>query len=149
MAAGPRTFVDTNILVYAHDASESAKQPIARAVLEQLWADGTGTLSMQVLQEFYVVATGKLKVPLTPAEAREVVALYGAWPVVVPGPSLILNASRLHEDGGMSFWDALIVEAARVAGAERVLTEDLRHGQVIAGVRLENPFATSDEAASG
>ncbi len=143
MAGPARTFVDTNILLYAHDASESARQPTARAVLEQLWADGTGTLSTQVLQEFYVVATGKLKVPLRPAEAREIIGLYSAWPVVVLGPALILNASRLHEDGGISFWDALIIEAASVAGAERLLTEDLQHGQLIAGIRIENPFAAN------
>lgn len=143
MANAGRTFVDTNVLVYAHDATEAVRQPMARAALEQLWADGTGTLSTQVLQEFYVVATRKLEVPLSPAEAREVIELYAAWPVVVLGPTLILNASRLHEGGGIAFWDALIVEAARVAGAERLLTEDLADGAVIAGVRIENPFGDS------
>ena len=136
--------MDTNVLVYAHDASETVRQPIARQVLEQLWGDGTGTLSTQVLQEFYAVATGKLVVPLDPAEAREIVDLYSAWPIVVITPSLILNASRLHEGGGIAFWDALIVEAARLAGADRLLTEDLQHGQLLGGVRIENPFLTGD-----
>ena len=135
--------MDTNVLVYAHDASETARHPIARQVLEQLWSDGTGTLSTQVLQEFYAVATAKLVVPLDPAEAREIVDLYRAWPIVVITPSLILNASRLHEEGGIAFWDALIVEAARLAGADRLLTEDLQHGQLLGGVRIENPFLTS------
>ena len=144
MVSAGRAFVDTNVLVYAHDASETVRQPIARQVLEQLWGDGTGTLSTQVLQEFYAVATAKLVVPLEPAEAREIVDLYSAWPIVVITPSLILNASRLHERGGIAFWDALIVEAARLAGADRLLTEDLQHGQLLGGVRIENPFLTSD-----
>jgi predicted nucleic acid-binding protein len=135
--------VDTNVLVYAHDASETVRQPIARLVVEQLWSDGTGSLSTQVLQEFYAVATAKLVVPMDPAEAREIVDLYSAWPIVVITPSLILNASRLHEGGGIAFWDALIVEAARLAGADRLLTEDLQHGQLLGGVRIENPFLTS------
>ena len=74
-------------------------------------------------------------------EAREVVSLYTAWPVVLIEPSLILTASRLVERHKLSFWDALMVEAARTAGASRLLTEDLNHGQVIEGVRIESPFS--------
>jgi len=141
------TFVDTNVLVYAHDASEAVKQPIAQAVLEQLWTDGGGALSTQILQEFYVVATRKLQPAMTPREAREIIELYSTWPVVVIEPSLILNASLLHERNQLSFWDALMVEAARVAGAGRLLTEDLQDGQVIAGVRIENPFRQPTEGS--
>ena len=82
MTARRRTFVDTNVLLYAHDASEAEKQPIARALIEELWADGSGVLSTQVLQEFYVVATRKFRPPLGRTEAREIVALYATWPVV-------------------------------------------------------------------
>jgi len=135
-------FVDTNVLVYAHDASDAAKQPVARGVLEALWTSGEGVLSTQVLQEFYAVATRKLDPPMTPAEAREVVSLYSTWPVVLLEPSLILTASRLQEHHQLSFWDALIVEAARAIGAGRLITEDLSDGQVIEGVRIENPFGT-------
>lgn len=135
-----RTFVDTNVLLYAHDTSEAEKQPIARALLDDLWVDRTGVLSTQVLQEFYVIATRKLASPLSRAEAREIVDLYRLWPVILIEPALILNASRLEEDHQLSFWDALIIEAARVAGAERLATEDLQTGRVIAGVRIENPF---------
>jgi predicted nucleic acid-binding protein len=134
------TFVDTNILVYAHDASEAVKQPIARERLERLWADGAGTLSTQILQEFYVVATRKLASPMSPMEAREIVGLYSVWPLVIIDSPLILNASRLEEDHQLSFWDALVLEASRVAGAELLLTEDMQHGRVIEGVRIENPF---------
>lgn len=145
-------FVDTNVLVYAHDASEPAKQALAQAALGHLWSGRNGALSTQVLQEFYSVATGKLKPAMSPAEAREIVELYSAWPVVLIEPSLILTASKLQEQHQLSFWDALIVEAARVAGAVRLLTEDLNDGQEIQGVRIENPFraasgATRDESA--
>ena len=140
MAAETATFVDTNILVYAHDASEPTKQPQARAVLEELWFTGNGTLSTQVLQEFYVVATSRQRIAMSPAEAREIVALYSAWPIVTIDPAIILAATRMHERRSISFWDALIVEAARVAGADRILSEDLTTGEAIDGVRIVNPF---------
>lgn len=148
-----QTFVDTNVLVYAYNASDAAKQRAAQAALVDLWDSRTGVLSTQILQEFYSVTTGKSKPPMTPSEARDVVSLYSAWPVVLIDPSLILNASRLGEQHRLSFWDALIVEAARTAGATRLLTEDLSHGQSIEGVRVENPFGAgepgkSSEAAS-
>jgi predicted nucleic acid-binding protein len=135
------TFVDTNVLVYAYDSADTAKQRTAQSIIEELWAKGTGVLSTQVLQEFYSVATRKQKLAMTPADAREIVELYSAWPVVVLGPTLIMNASRIHEQESVSFWDALIIEAARVAGAGRILSEDFQHGSEIAGVRVENPFA--------
>ena len=75
-----------------------------------------------------------------PAEAREVMELYGSWSTVSIEPALLITASRLHERHRISWWDALIVEAARVAGAHRILTEDLQHGQVIEGVLIEDPF---------
>ena len=88
-----------------------------------------------------MIATRKLATPLSRAEAREIVDLYRLWPVILVEPALILNASRLEEDHQLSFWDALIIEAARVAGAARLVTEDLQAGRVIAGVRIENPFS--------
>ena len=97
-------------------------------------------ISTQVLQEFYVVATSPNKLGRSPSEAREIIDLYRVWPVVVLDPILILAATRLHETATISFWDALIVEAARVAGADRILSEDLAHGQVFEGIRVENPF---------
>ena len=142
MTAGGPTFVDTNVLLYAHDASENAKQPVARALLEQLWADRSGVVSTQVLQEFYVVATRKFKPPMQRAEAREIVALYATWPVVSIDVGLILDAAALEERAQLSFWDALIVEAAQRAGAVRVVSEDFQSGRQIAGIAIENPFAT-------
>jgi predicted nucleic acid-binding protein len=138
--AGQLTFVDTNVLAYAHDRSEPARQSVAQAVLEQLWVDRTGVLSTQVLQELYVVATRKLDPPMRRAAARELVALYGEWPVVQVDVALVVSASELEERHTLSFWDALIVEAARRAGATRLLTEDLQQGRRIGGVSIENPF---------
>jgi predicted nucleic acid-binding protein len=137
----PLTFVDTNVLAYAHDRSETGKQPVARAHLGMLWHDRTGALSTQVLQEFYVVATRKLAAPMHRTTARRIVTLYAAWPVVQVDVPLILAASELEERHALSFWDALIVEAARRSGATRLLTEDLQHGRVVGGVAVENPFA--------
>jgi predicted nucleic acid-binding protein len=134
------TFVDTNVLAYAHDRSETRKQAVAQARLEELWRERNGVLSTQVLQELYVVATRKLATPIPGTTARKIVALYAEWPVVQVDVPLILAASDLEERHTLSFWDALVVEAARRAGATRLLTEDLQAGRRIAGVRVENPF---------
>jgi predicted nucleic acid-binding protein len=134
------TFVDTNVLAYAHDRSEPRKQAVAQAQLEVLWRDRTGALSTQVLQELYIVATRKLQRSMHRATARSIVALYAEWPVVQIDVPLILAASELEERHALSFWDALIVEAARRSGATRLLTEDLQAGRRIGDVRIENPF---------
>ena len=147
MASAARAFVDSNVLLYAYDASETVKQPVARATLERLWGDRNGAVSTQVLAEFYNAATRKLDPPMSRAGAREIIALYTAWPVIVLEPALILAATRIEEEHQLSLWDALVIEAARVAGAERLLTEDLQHGQVIGGVRIENPFRIQALAA--
>lgn len=141
VAADVVTFVDTNVLVYAHDRSDARKQAVAQGILERLWADRTGSLSTQVLQELYVVVTNAQKTAMSPADARGLVESYAAWPVVVIEPTLILAASHLAESRQLSFWDALVIEAARVAGADRLLTEDLQDGQMFDPVRVENPFA--------
>ena len=146
MTAAGRTFVDTNVLLYAHDASETEKQPIARALLEELWADRSGVLSSQVLQEFYVVATRKFHPPMRRSEARELTVLYATWPVVLIDVGLIVDASALEERAQLSFWDALIIEAARRAGAVRLVSEDLQDGRLIAGIAIENPFAAIRQA---
>jgi predicted nucleic acid-binding protein len=141
MADDQTSFIDTNVLVYAHDRSETRKQPLAQALLDDLWRRRTGMLSTQVLQEFYVVATRKFDPPLRRAAAREIVALYSQWPTVQVDVALILAASKLEERHTLSFWDALIVEAARRAGATRLLTEDLQAGRQIGDVKIDNPFA--------
>ncbi len=140
MARDDLTFVDTNVLVYAHDTSEVLKQPVARALLDTLWTSRTGLLSTQILQEFYVVATRKFDPPMSRSAAREIVSLYGTWPVVQVDVALVLTASQLEERHKLSFWDALVVQAARVGGAAVLVTEDLQHGRRIGGVRIEDPF---------
>jgi predicted nucleic acid-binding protein len=95
---------------------------------------------MQVLQELYVVATRKLDAPMSRDQAREVISLYATWQLVGADVPLILAASELDEAHSVSFWDALIVEAARRAGAARLVTEDLQDGRDFDGVRVEDPF---------
>ena len=146
MTPGGRTFVDTNVLLYAHDASDTLKQPIARALLEELWSDRSGVLSTQVLQEFYVVATRKFDPPMHRTEARELVGLYATWSVVQVDVEMILDAAALEESAQLSFWDALIVEAARRAGAMRLVSEDLQTGRQIAGIAIVNPFGAAPQA---
>lgn len=143
MAVDGLTFVDTNVLIYAHDRSDALKQDAAQEILERLWTDGTGTLSTQVLQEVYVVATSQQKLAMSHQDARKLVEAYSAWPIVVVEPALILMASRLAEEQRVSFWDALIVEAARVSGATTLLSEDFQHGRTFDEVRIRNPFLTA------
>ncbi|MEQ4204448.1 PIN domain-containing protein [Actinopolymorpha sp. B17G11] len=137
----PLTFVDTNILAYAYDLDEAKKRPIALEALDILWRTKAGVVSTQVLQEFYNTATRRFRQPLSHAAARRVLRGYSGWPVVSPDAALILAASELHERHSVSFWDALIVEAARRAGASRLLTEDLQHGRTFGALTVENPFA--------
>jgi len=135
-----RVFVDTNVLVYAHDLDAGGKHDRAVSVLSDVWEKENGIISVQVLQEFYVTATRKIVRPLTPASARGIIQNYLAWHVELNEPSAILLASEIGERDHLSFWDALIVASASRAGADRILSEDLSHGQVIEGILIENPF---------
>jgi predicted nucleic acid-binding protein len=137
-----KTFVDTNILVYAHDLDEPKKRLAAKEALSGLWVERTGVLSTQVLQEFYVTATRKLAKPLSKAAARRVVESYGVWCVDVTHAE-IAAAFRIEDQARISFWDALICAAALKSGAERILSEDLNAGQRVTGIRIENPFVRS------
>lgn len=135
------TFIDTNVLVYAHDLYETSRRPVAQALLDDLWRSRAGVVSTQVLQEFYNVVTQKFDPPMPRKAAREIIHAYAAWPVVEIDVPLILAASALEERHTLSFWDALIVEAARRSGASRVVSEDLQSGRRMAGLTIENPFA--------
>ncbi|GAA5150475.1 PIN domain-containing protein [Pseudonocardia eucalypti] len=132
-------FVDTNILVYTYDPRNRDKSTKAEMLLAQLWDSDSGALSTQVLQEFYNVATGKLR--LAPARARRIVANYAEWATVETTPQLIVSASLLHELHGINFRDALIVEAALLAGADTLLTEDLQDGLRFGELTVRNPFS--------
>ncbi|HTR26697.1 MAG TPA: PIN domain-containing protein [Terriglobales bacterium] len=135
-----KSFVDTNVLIYAHDIDAQEKHAIARDLLRELWSERTGTLSMQVLQEFYVNATRKISTPLPKDVARRVVHTYSVW-CIETTPAEIAAAFRIEDESRIGFWDALIVASALKSGAARILSEDLNSQQMIAGVRVENPFA--------
>lgn len=135
-----KTFVDTNVLIYAHDVDAKEKHEVAKEALRELWADRTGFLSTQVLQEFYVNVTRKLAKPLKKKTARAIVDEYVLW-CVDTTPAEIALAFRLEDEARIGFWDALICAAALKSGAERILSEDLNASQKIAGVRVVNPFA--------
>lgn len=133
-----RAFVDTNVLVYAVDGADRRKRRIAGDVLRAR-ADEI-VLSTQVLSEFYVVVTRRLAVPLSPAEAAVAVDALCELPVVVTDADLVRDGIAQSIAARLSFWDGLIVAAARASGCETLLTEDLASGTTIGGVRVENPF---------
>lgn len=135
-----RTFFDTNVLLYMYDDDEPTKKAEAlRLFGDEVEAD-RAVLSTQVLQEFYVNAVRKLKNPLSPGRAATRVRDLSKLPLIQVDTTLILAAVGRSQQMSFSFWDALIVEAALKARADRLLTEDLQHGQVIDGLRVENPF---------
>ncbi len=135
-----KTFIDTNVLIYAHDTDAGIKHETAAAVLRDLWSQRAGALSTQVLQEFYVNVTRKIAKPLSKPAARAVVDSYTIWCAETTAAE-ISAAFAIEDDAGIGFWNALIIAAARKAGAGRILSEDLNSGQTIAGVRIENPFS--------
>ncbi len=137
-----RTFIDTNVLIYAHDVDAGRKHDIAKAVLRELWAERTGVLSTQVLQEFYVNATRKIRTPLPRLAARSVVSIYAPWCVEGTTTADITSAFEIEDAATIGFWDALILAVAVRSGAGRVLSEDLNAGQTIAGITIQNPFAS-------
>jgi len=137
-----KIFVDTNILIYAHDLDAGKKHEIAASILIDLWENQTGVISTQVLQEFYVNVTRKIPNPIKHSQARGIIENYCHWRVELNGPEAILSASEIEERHKLSFWDSLIIAVARSADAEKIFTEDLNHGQIIEGVRIENPFVS-------
>lgn len=139
-------FVDSNVLLYANDRSESEKQPVAHAWLEVLGTDKTGRLSPQVLREFYWNATRKLARPLARTAARDVVRRFAAWSTTADDAALVDEAWKLEDRSQLAWWDALIVASAIRADCRWLLTEDLQDGQRFAGVVVVNPFRhTPDE----
>ena len=133
-----RSFLDTNILVYSDDPRDPHKNRIAMELIGDHMRGRKGVVSLQVLQEYFNTATGKLK--LTAEMAKKRVELFSLFQVVEPTLSDILAAIDLHRLHGFSYWDALILHSARLAGCSVLLTEDMQHGQVVNGVRIVNPF---------
>ena len=135
-----KTFVDTNVLMYAHDVAAGTKHQIANMVLRELWSEHSGVVSVQVLQEFYVNVTRKIPVPLSKEMARQVVSNYAIWCTETTSAE-ISAAFQIEDESRIGFWDALIVSSAAKSGAMRILSEDFNAGQRIAGIIIENPFA--------
>ena len=133
-------FVDSNILIYAHDLDAGVKRERAVAKLRELWDSGDGRLSVQVLQEFYVNATRKLATPIAHSTAREVIKTYGVWVHRATTVETVTRATEISELARISFWDALIVASAEEVDAAELLSEDLSDGQAIAGIKVVNPL---------
>jgi predicted nucleic acid-binding protein len=134
-----KIFLDSNILLYAQDAASPEKQRRSRDVIGQLADSGDGVISTQVMQEFFVAATRKLRV--SPLAAKAVLKTFTVFEIVTTGPALIHDAIDCSVLNAISFWDSLIFAAAASAGCNIVYTEDLNHGQVIMGVKVQNPLA--------
>ncbi len=134
-------FVDTNILIYAHDKSAGPKHEQARALLESLWENDHGCLSIQVLQEFYINVTRKIAKPLDLETAKSIVADLGLWTTHSPNVDDVLEAITVQQRYSLSFWDAMILASAARLGCGVVWSEDLNDGQEYDGVKVVNPFA--------
>ena len=131
-------FIDTNILVYAHDGGAGAKHDRAVDLLVRLFEDARGALSIQVLSEFYSAAIKKLA--MKSEEVEEVISDLGVWTLHIPGHTDLLRASRLHRRYKISWWDALILNSAIELGCSVLWTEDLADGQRYGSVMARNPF---------
>jgi predicted nucleic acid-binding protein len=142
-------FVDTNVLVYARDARDASKQKRALEWMEFLWEARCGCLSPQVLHEYYVTVTRKLRPGLGLEEARADVRNLFHWLVRVEPALLIESAWAFQDRARLSYWDALLLGAAQAMGCRTVLSEDLPTGQEIAGLRIVSPFRTRPSELEG
>ncbi|MGJ7044897.1 PIN domain-containing protein [Thermoanaerobacterium thermosulfurigenes] len=133
-------FVDTNILVYAHDISAGRKHEIAKKLLKDLWNRRNGCLSTQVLSEFYVTITKEVKRPLSPSQASQIISDLGLWKLDIPNVEDILDAIQISQRYMISFWDSLIVCSAINLDCSIIWSEDLNSGQYFDKVKVVNPF---------
>lgn len=133
-------FVDTNLLVYAHDRSAGVKHKRARALVEGLWSSGRGVLSTQVLQELCVSLRRKAAHPPSLDETRRLLQDYMSWEIVVNSAESVIQALEMEVRHKMSFWDALIIQAAEHSGAAVLYSEDMADGQTYGTVRVINPL---------
>lgn len=133
-------FVDTNILIYAHDRSAGLKHERARQLVERLWISGQGVLSTQVLQELCINLRRKITRPLPVEEVRQLIQDYLTWEVVVNTPASVLQALEIEVRYQTSFWDALVLQAAESSGAAVLYSEDLAAGQRYGPIQVINPL---------
>ena len=133
-------FLDTNIIVYAHDRSSGDKHVVARKIMDYLWDSRSGLISVQVLQEFYVCVTQKILKPLLIKNARVILGYLSTWDVVANDKYVTLKAIDIQERYRFSFWDSLIIQAAIQGQARLLFSEDLPAGQVVKDLKILNPF---------
>jgi predicted nucleic acid-binding protein len=138
-------FVDSNVLIYAYDATAGVKHERAKALVAKLWESRYGCLSIPVLQEFYVTVTRKVAHPLAGDVAAEVVSDLAAWRVHAPVVEDVNQAIATHRRHEISFWDAMVIRSAAQLGCKTLWSEDLNSGQVYEGVRVINPFAEPEK----
>ena len=136
-----KVFLDTNVIVYAHDRSSGEKHAVAKAIMEYLWETSKGVTSVQVLQEFFVCVTKKIEKPLLLKNARAILEYLSSWDVVVNDKYITLKAIDLQERYRFFFWDSLVIQAAIQSQSRLLFSEDLRSGQVIKGLKIINPFS--------
>jgi predicted nucleic acid-binding protein len=139
-----RPFFDTNVLVYAFDEGEAEKRAVALRLIQEHLEDGEGMISVQVLREFYV-SVRWLSRPLSVAEAEIALELFARFSPASEDGRMVVGAVSRSREFMLSFWDALILEAALRSGADTLLTEDLQHGQRIEGLTVVNPFLETGE----
>jgi len=135
-----KTFIDTNIIIYAYDITAGKKHKIAGDILAELWMSNLGMISTQVLQEFFVNVVQKIPKPMNKQKAKEVVKDFLKWHVVVNTGDSIIEAIDISTEYGYSFWDSMIIEAALTGGASVLISEDFQDGQAINGITIKNPF---------
>ncbi len=138
--ASDKYFVDTNILIYAHDRSMGSKHERARQLVERLWNSGQGVLSTQILQELCVNLRRKVARPPSLEEIRHLVQDYLSWEIVVNTPESVVQALEIEARYKISFWDALVLQAAEQSGAEVLYSEDLSGGRKYGAIQVVNPL---------
>jgi predicted nucleic acid-binding protein len=136
-----KVFLDTNIVVYAHDRSSGDKYAVAREIMDYLWESRRGVISVQVLQEFFVCVTQKILKPLLIKNARIILEYLSTWDVVANDKYITLKAIDIQERYRFSFWDSMIIQAAIQGQARILLSEDLPGGQVVKDLKILNPFS--------
>jgi len=132
-------FVDTNILIYAHDPRAGERHERARQLIERLWRTGEGVLSTQILQELCINLRRKVAHPLPLDEVRRLIHDYLSWEIVVNTPESVIEALEIEGRYKISFWDALVLQAAESSGAAVLYSEDLAAGQSYGTIRVVNP----------
>jgi predicted nucleic acid-binding protein len=135
-----KVFLDTNVLVYAFDAFDAKKHKTAMSIVDKAFRQKNGIISTQVLKEFFVTVTRKISVPLDTDEAKLIVENLSVLEVVDTTVPLIISGIDICKKHSLSFWDSLIVAAAKISKCSILISEDLSHGTKIEGIAVKNPF---------